>query len=126
MTRASVVQVDPLKLLSAPSYVRGPGPGAYGASNTFGRTALADPACSAFSSTEVRRAPHRSYCFPYPAPCSATSAAETVGRSGCNALKNAPPAVHARRGHAALLQAHAARLALLSVSATASLRGRVL
>ena len=43
-----------MKLLSAPSYVRGPGPGAYSADGAFGRPALADPACSAFSSTEVR------------------------------------------------------------------------
>lgn len=45
--------VDPLKLRSAPTYMKGPGPGAYSINSAFGRQPLADPACSAFSSTQV-------------------------------------------------------------------------
>jgi hypothetical protein len=46
--------VDQTKLSSAPSHLRSPGPGAYNCSSTFGHQPLADPACSAFNSTQVR------------------------------------------------------------------------
>jgi Sperm-tail PG-rich repeat len=51
-------EVDPVQLLSAPTYLRGPGPGAYSTEMTaFARQPLADPACSAFASTQARLAP---------------------------------------------------------------------
>ena len=49
--------VDPLKLRSAPSYWKDPGPGAYNASSAFSRQSMSDPACSAFSSTQVLNTP---------------------------------------------------------------------
>jgi hypothetical protein len=47
-------EVDQLKLLSAPTYVKTPGPGTYMASSSFGSQPFADPSCSAFSTSQVQ------------------------------------------------------------------------
>lgn len=54
-------EVDPMKLLSAPTYLRGPGPGAYTPAGGFERAPIADPTCSAFSSTQVCVCPADAY-----------------------------------------------------------------
>lgn len=53
-TQRRSCDVDPLKLRSAPSYWKDPGPGAYNATSAFAKQTLSDPACSAFNSTQVR------------------------------------------------------------------------
>lgn len=49
--------IDPLKLRSAPSFWKDPGPGAYNAPSAFSRPLMSDPACSAFNSTQVPYSP---------------------------------------------------------------------
>lgn len=46
-------EVDVAQLRSAPTYLKGPGPGAYKCDSSFGKPPVADPACSAFSTSQV-------------------------------------------------------------------------
>jgi hypothetical protein len=51
-------EIEVTQLRSTPTYLKGPGPGAYKCSSSFGKPPLADPACSAFSSSQVHAIAH--------------------------------------------------------------------